>query len=145
MATSPYMALLLMQACLPHMKTAGGRIVNLVSAIGLQGTAGFLPYAMAKEAMRTITRVAAREWGRHGITVNSICPAADSEAAREAVSSGALDRFMKGTGAVRPIPRLGSAAEDVAPLVTHLAGPHGSYLTGYTYLVNGGSCMSAAR
>jgi NAD(P)-dependent dehydrogenase (short-subunit alcohol dehydrogenase family) len=38
------------------MKTAGGRIVNLASAVGVQGTAGFLPYAMAKEAMRTLTR-----------------------------------------------------------------------------------------
>jgi len=143
MATSPHLALQLMQACLPHMKTAGGRIINMASAAGVDGVANFLPYAMAKEAMRALTRVAAREWGRYGITINTVCPAADTQAARDAMSSGNLDDVLK--SAAPAIARLGGCAQDVAPMVTFLAGPNASYLSGYTYMVDGGACIDAAR
>jgi NAD(P)-dependent dehydrogenase (short-subunit alcohol dehydrogenase family) len=143
MLTSPYLALQLMQACLPHMKEAGGRIINMGSAAGVDGVANFLPYAIAKEGMRALTRVAAREWGRHGITVNAVCPAADTGAAHDAISSGNLDDVLK--SASPAIARLGDCAKDVAPLITFLAGPQASYLSGYTYMVDGGACIDAAR
>ena len=48
------------------------------SAAGTQGLPGFAAYAAAKEANRALTRVAANEWGRDGITVNVVCPMANS-------------------------------------------------------------------
>ncbi len=55
-----------MQAALPHLKVSRGSVVNLGSSAAVQGEATFAAYAMAKEAIRGLTRVAAREWVRTG-------------------------------------------------------------------------------
>src|SRR5690606_33398572 len=69
-----------MQRCLPHLMQNGGKVINVASYAGLAGMAGRLSYACTKEAVRTLTRVAAREWGKYGINVNCLCPFADSPA-----------------------------------------------------------------
>src|SRR3954447_23045752 len=56
-----------MQAAFPHLKERGGSIVNFGSSTAITGDASFGSYAMAKEAIRGLTRVAATEWGRYGI------------------------------------------------------------------------------
>src|SRR3546814_8214293 len=61
-----------MQACFPHFPRPGGRVINMGSTAAVKGLANFLPYTMAKEAIRGLTRVAAREWGQYGITVNAV-------------------------------------------------------------------------
>ena len=64
-----------MQAVYPHMKRAGwGRIVNFASSMGIVGGAGFGAYNASKEAIRGITRTAAKEWAADGIVVNAIAP-----------------------------------------------------------------------
>src|SRR4030095_12384229 len=74
-----------MQAVYPHMRAAGwGRIVNFVSAAGITGMAGYGAYNASKEAIRALTRTAAREWGRDGIVVNAIAPGAASKRGQEA-------------------------------------------------------------
>src|SRR3546814_18024379 len=95
---------------------------------------------MAKEAIRGLTRVAAREWGQYGITVNAVCPVADTEAARATVQAG----VVVATGGPA-IPRFGSAETDVAPLVAFLAGDEAGYLTGYPFMADGGGANAAAR
>ncbi|MDQ1474798.1 MAG: hypothetical protein QOE62_27, partial [Actinomycetota bacterium] len=66
-----------MQAVYPHMKAQGwGRIVNFASSMGITGGTGFAAYNASKEAIRALTRTAAREWGADGIVVNAIAPAA---------------------------------------------------------------------
>ena len=66
-----------MQAVYPHMRAQGwGRIVNFASSMGITGGSGFAAYNASKEAIRAITRTAAREWGAEGIVVNAIAPAA---------------------------------------------------------------------
>lgn len=139
--SGPLIALALIQACLPHMKQHGGRVINMASTVGVKRLRGFLPYAMAKEAYRALTGVAAREFGEFGITVNCLCPVADTESSRETIASGVVGR----RGDIPPIARSGDPERDIAPLVAFLAGPGAGYLTGYTYMVDGGLALDAAR
>ena len=64
-----------MQGCFPYMRANGGKIVNVGSAAGTEGMARWGAYSASKEAIRAITRVAAKEWGRYNLNVNAICPA----------------------------------------------------------------------
>ena len=73
--TGPKGTLWGMQAVFPHMRDQGrGRIVTMGSNAALLGAVGYAPYASSKEAIRALTRSAAREWGKFGITVNCLCP-----------------------------------------------------------------------
>lgn len=146
MASGPYAALAAMQACFPHMKEHGGRVINMASTAGTKGMAGFLPYAMSKEAMRALTRVAAREWGHLGITVNAICPSAPSEGPKTEEDAAGLARIMEMNHmSPGPIARLGDTDDDIAPFVAFLAGPEARFFTGYTYFIDGGSAMDCSR
>ena len=70
-----------MQAVFPGMRDSGwGRIVNFVSLNGINAHQYSADYNAAKEAIRALTRTAAREWARHNILVNAIAPAAASPA-----------------------------------------------------------------
>ncbi len=72
-----------MQACHPHLKArGGGAIINFGSSTALAGDPGFAAYVMTKEAIRGLSRIAAKEWGPDGIRVNVICPAADEPVGR---------------------------------------------------------------
>src|SRR3546814_11303568 len=65
-----------MQAAIPYMKTqADGRIINFCSLPGVDGEPLFGDYDSTKEAIRGLTRTAAREWGRFGVRVNCIAQA----------------------------------------------------------------------
>jgi 3-oxoacyl-[acyl-carrier protein] reductase len=146
MASGPYAALAAMQACFPHMREHGGRVINMASAAGTRGMAGFLPYAMSKEAMRALTRCAAREWGDFGITVNAICPAAPNETPKTDEEKAGMAAVLKMNGGFsRAINRIGTTDDDIAPLVAFLAGPEAKFLTGYTYMLDGGASIDAAR
>jgi NAD(P)-dependent dehydrogenase (short-subunit alcohol dehydrogenase family) len=77
--TGPIAYLRMMQACYPHLKVSGeGRVINFASLAGISGLQPYGPYNMAKEAVRALTRTAAREWGAEKITVNSVLPVADT-------------------------------------------------------------------
>lgn len=70
--TGPLAAVQLMQAAFPALRETQGLIVNVASGAGITAPPAMAAYAMAKEAMRTLTRVAAVEWGRLG-SVRSRC------------------------------------------------------------------------
>ena len=139
--TGPKGTLWGMQAVFPHMRDQQwGRIVTLGSHAGLMGAVGYAPYATAKEGIRALTRAAAREWGQYGITVNCLCPVSiahrappDDDPARVAV--------YKATFADQPIPRDGDAQEDIAPVVSFLLSDASRYVTGQTFMVDGGAFM----
>ena len=59
-----------------------GRIINFASATGMFGIAGQLAYGSNKEALRGLTKIAAKEWGQYGICVNVVLPGAESPAAK---------------------------------------------------------------
>ncbi len=126
-----------MQACHPHLVSrGGGSIVNFGSGAATQGMPTQLAYAAAKEAIRAMTRVAANEWGRQGIRVNSICPVARSEAmvgwAQE--QPGLLERYEQ----MIPLGRIGDCEDDIGRAVAFLASDDAHYVTGNTLWLDGG-------
>ena len=127
-----------MQAAFPHMKSAAwGRIVNLCSLNGVNAHVGTAEYNSAKEALRALTRTAAREWAPHGIVVNAICPGAKSAAFRRIAESNPELAAM--ADAANPMGRLGDPEDDIAPVAVFLASEDCRYLTGNTLFVDGGS------
>jgi NAD(P)-dependent dehydrogenase (short-subunit alcohol dehydrogenase family) len=125
-----------MQAAFPHLKESGGSIVNFGSSTAITGDASFGSYAMAKEAIRGLSRVAATEWGRHGIRVNTIVPSAMSPAAEEW-----RDRHPETFAshvAQTPLGRLGDCEADIGRAVAALVSDDMQYLTGGTLMLGGG-------
>jgi NAD(P)-dependent dehydrogenase (short-subunit alcohol dehydrogenase family) len=126
-----------MRAAFPHMREAGwGRIVNLCSLNGVNAHMYTAEYNCAKEALRTLTRSAAREWACHGITANVICPAATSvafEAYRRASPENAA-MLLAGN----PMGRMGDPEADIAPVAAFLASDDARYVTGNTIHADGG-------
>jgi NAD(P)-dependent dehydrogenase (short-subunit alcohol dehydrogenase family) len=129
-----------MQACHPHMKArGGGSIVNFGSSVAVNGDTGFAAYIMAKEAIRGLSRIAAREWGPDGIRVNVICPAAMSPSAA-AFAEQSPERFRR---VLRGIPagRFGDPLTDIGRAVAGLVSDDFSYLTGATLMLDGGRTL----
>jgi len=127
-----------MQAVFPHMAGRGGAIVNMASSTGIMGDPGFSPYGTAKEAIRGLTKHAAREWGRHGITVNVVAPAALGEGA--ARFRDEAPRRWEAILKQIPLGYMGDPKEDIGrgvlALVTDMR-----YLTGATIALDGGRCI----
>lgn len=127
-----------MQAVFPYMMERTGNIVNMASSTGIMGDPGFGPYGTAKEAIRGLTKHAAREWGRYGIRVNVVAPAALGEGA-----SRFRDEAPKRWEAIIkqiPLARMGDPQDDIGrgilAIVTDL-----HYLTGATLALDGGRCI----
>jgi len=127
-----------MQAAFPHLRHNGGRIINMSSAAGIKGQPGMLPYNCTKEAIRALTRTAAREWGQYGITVNVVCPLVKTRALAQWTETAPdlSDALL----AEVPMRRYG-APEDAGDLAVFLASDASRYMTGMTFMLDGGSCM----
>lgn len=131
-------SLQLMQLCFPHMvKQGGGSIINMGSSYGPRSEPGFLAYSASKEAIRSLTRTAAKEWGKHGIRVNTILPSAlTPKSIWYLEDSGTYDLEL----AKVAMGRFGGP-EDIAPTAVFLAADESNYVTGQTIGVDGGSTM----
>jgi len=133
--SGPLATFRLMQLAMPHLRArGGGTIVNFGSGAGTEGMPGFAPYAAAKEATRGLTKVAAREWGRHNVRVNVLCPYAASEH-WHSLSEEEQEGRLRGV----PLRRMGDPEADVGGVVVFLASDAGSYVTGQTIMVDGGT------
>jgi NAD(P)-dependent dehydrogenase (short-subunit alcohol dehydrogenase family) len=128
-----------MQAAFPHMKQRGGSIINFGSRTGVVGEVGFGIYGATKEGIRGLSRVAAREWGPHGIRVNVICPAALSEAAEKYLAENPKEaaHYLS----LIALRRFGDPLTDIGPIVVFLASPDARYVTGQTINAEGGMTM----
>jgi NAD(P)-dependent dehydrogenase (short-subunit alcohol dehydrogenase family) len=127
-----------MRSAYPHMKANGwGRVINMVSLNGVNAHIGSLEYNAAKEALRALTRTAAREWAPTGVTVNAIAPAAKSQAFLRAI--GEYPELVALADAANPMGRMGDPYDDIAPVAVFLASEGSRYLTGNTLFVDGGS------
>jgi NAD(P)-dependent dehydrogenase (short-subunit alcohol dehydrogenase family) len=127
------------QAVLPTMRAQQyGRIVNISSSAGRTvSTLGGAHYTASKAGLLGLTRAAAKELGKFGITVNAVCPGMiDTELTHENASPELLERLAAGY----PVPRLGTALE-VADLICFVASEAAGYITGASLDVNGGDLM----
>ncbi|HZP41110.1 MAG TPA: SDR family NAD(P)-dependent oxidoreductase [Candidatus Binatia bacterium] len=127
-----------MCAVRPFMAQKGwGRIVNLVSLAAERGHPGLGEYGASKAGIAALTRTAAREWGRLGITVNAIAPAAWTKRGQDwaARDPEAFKRQMEH----RAIGRLGDPETDIAPVAVFLATDDARYVTGHVFHVDGGA------
>jgi NAD(P)-dependent dehydrogenase (short-subunit alcohol dehydrogenase family) len=127
-----------MQACFPHMRERGGTIVNFGSSTGVGGDPGFAAYGLNKEAIHGLTKHAAREWGRYGITVNTICPAALTENLKAKFEEH--PNWQEAIVKAVPLGRLGDPETDIAPAVVALATDL-RFLTGATLMLDGGRVL----
>lgn len=136
-----YATLWAMRAAMPAMRAAGGgRIVNFGSIFGVSGSRWAADYAACKEAIRGLTRTAANEWGRYGITVNVVLPAAESDASRSfRENHPAAYKLMRGRV---PLGRHGDPERDIGGAVLGLVADEGRFITGETLFLDGGLGIS---
>jgi len=116
-----------------------GSIVNLSSVQALATTGQVSPYAAAKGAILSLTRDMAREFGKHKIRVNAICPGG----IHTSMMDRTLDTMPNAAAVVRrmaqaiPLQRLGTA-EDIAKIALFLASSYADYVSGASLVVDGG-------
>jgi NAD(P)-dependent dehydrogenase (short-subunit alcohol dehydrogenase family) len=127
------------QAVFPHIRSRGGKIINFGSPSAVAGRPGMVDYGANKEAIRGLTKSLAREWGPYGINVNVICPVVETDALREA-RQREPDRAEAALSVV-PMRRVGDADRDAGPLAVFLASADSDYLTGHTFMLDGGRVM----
>ncbi len=112
----------------------GGRIVNFSSSVvGLYQPA-YGVYAATKAAVEAITHILAKELGPKGITVNAVAP---GPVETELFMKGKSDDLLKAIIGMNPLKRLGQP-EDIAGVVSFLAGPDGGWVNGQILRANGG-------
>jgi NAD(P)-dependent dehydrogenase (short-subunit alcohol dehydrogenase family) len=131
-------SLQLMQLCQPHMvKQGGGSIINMGTGFSIRCEPGFLAYAATKEAIRVLTKTAAKEWGKHKIRVNTILPSAlTPKSIWYLEDSGTYDQEL----AKVAMGRFGEP-KDIAPTAVFLASDDSDFVTGQTIGVEGGTTM----
>ena len=130
-----------MRAALPLMqRRAGGRIINFTSGDVRTGAWLHADYSIAKGGVEALTRSAANEWARFGITVNAIAPVAASSAYEKL----ARDRPGFHESQIRTIPlgRVGDPEDDIGAAVGFLASEAARYVTGTIMVVDGGISLS---
>ena len=122
-------------------RQGGGRFINFCSLNGVTGAWFSVDYNATKEAIRGLTRSAAREWGPHGITVNVIAPGAASSGYR-----AWADRNPEAAAAGEqgiPLGRMGDPENDIGGVALFLASDDGAYITGHTLFADGGGHLGS--
>lgn len=132
-----------MKHLIPAMRRAGGgAIIALASTAGLRGSrAGLGPYTASKHAVIGLVKTAALEAAKDGIRVNAVCPAPVDTPMMRAIEAGndASDPASMRARIEASVP-LGRYAEpeEIAGLIAYLASDEARYLTGASYLADGG-------
>lgn len=123
----------------PHLKTGGGKIVNIGSFFDKLGVAGNVAYCASKAAVGAITRCLAVEWAADGIGVMNVAPGyIETNLNRDFLASDKVQAWLKKRV---PIGRAGTV-EEVARLVAALLVEDIPFLTGETIYLDGGQGMN---
>ncbi|MCW2607392.1 MAG: short chain dehydrogenase family protein [Frankiales bacterium] len=126
-----------MQAAFPTMRDqAYGRILNMYSIDAENGAWFRSDYIASKSAILGLTRAAAMEWARYGITCNALAPAAAGSVFEEYAAKD--PGFVEMSAKIKPMGRVGYPEEDVAPVCCFLASEDAGYVTGEVLHVDGG-------
>ena len=126
-----------MQAAFPHMREEGGSIINFGSQVALHSDPNRAAYSVTKEAIRALSRTAARDWGKYKVRVNVICPMALTPAIEERVTP----EVKAAVEATTSLGYFGDPERDVAPVAVFLASEGSRYVTGQTINADGGRWM----
>jgi len=117
----------------PMIRQKGGRICNISSVSGLMGNAGQTNYSASKAGVIGLTKSAALELCKRGITVNAVAPGfVETPMTRELKDSPLLERI--------PLGRI-AQPEEIANMVVFLCSPAAAYITGEVIRVDGGMAM----
>ena len=111
----------------------GGKIINFASAVGLNGLKCSSDYAAAKGGIMSMTKALAKELGPHHINVIAVAPGVVARP-----DANATDAYKFGTNLLG----LQCTAEDIANLVEFLASDKARFITGQTYVIDGGRTLS---
>ena len=116
----------------------GGKIINFSSAVGINGLRCMTDYAAAKGGVMSFTKALAKELGPYGINVNSVAPGVVARTGDVDVST------PKGYHYAYETNLLGQrcTAEDIAELVAFLVSDKAKFITGQTYVCDGGRSLS---
>lgn len=114
----------------------GGAIVNCASQSGLVGTPGIGAYTASKHGVIGLTKCAALEYARQGISINAICPGtSDTPMVQNAIAR--FPEHMTNVINAIPLGRMGRA-EEIASMVLLLCSDYGQFAVGQTWAMDGG-------
>lgn len=135
------------RACIPRMRErGGGSIVNAASVQGLMTQKRVAAYAASKGAVLALTRNMALDYAADRIRVNAICPGSvETPMLRQnAAAEGEVDEVLKRWGQTHPIGRI-AQPEEIAKLVVFLCSDAASFITGASYVADGGLTATFER
>jgi 2-deoxy-D-gluconate 3-dehydrogenase len=112
-----------------------GKVINVASTSGLRGKPSLAAYSASKGALLRFTEALSGEWAKYNVQVNAIAPGAFATDAQQAVleSPDVLSRRLRKI----PAGRMG-AVEEIGALACYLASPLSDFVTGATYVIDGG-------
>jgi 3-oxoacyl-[acyl-carrier protein] reductase len=110
-----------------------GRIVNIASTAGRDGSPNLVAYAASKAGILGLTRTLASEWAAEGILANAVLPGLIDRGVSEGIPAPVRDALKDKVPLGRP-----ATCEEVAAVVRFLLSSEASYVTGETWSVDGG-------